>query len=478
MKRLLVLGVIATSAGAQTTQFDDGYTKVRDSTVAKREAVFADLAKTIKKERDSMPEVAPVVVDRSPGLSPVNATNAIAAAQAAIQGSVDGAEAGFSIAPLLLLGVQSNHQLTVGLGALKEGKTQLTLAYTYQDAPALRYGTLGISSCDFHPGALAHQIDALRSDVKAVCDGAIAKLTTKPSAPFTGQTQPEFDHELKRWQGAHEYCADPSKAPDVAVAILTIVDAVNDAKSRADALNQGPEGIVPAQASLRSNLEALSGFKFEKPADCITEKVIDGAYADYTWRQTRFKRGVSGVVEAFPRVWGFNPTPDTKLSQGDVSKASLRVEGTLDSRGFEAVLGFGVGGSREASTDPMYLVISPSFSVAVTVAGLGAPLTTKDLVTGEEHLNLVNGTDLPPRVLLGLDLSLDYACGKPAYQVTSIQAFNATAYAEFRFTEKLALRAGIPLQAQLQTENDDKKNPVKRDLQWSLPVFVSTALKL
>ncbi|HEX2869894.1 MAG TPA: hypothetical protein VHP33_01535, partial [Polyangiaceae bacterium] len=126
--------------------------------------------------------------------------------------------------------------------------------------------------------------------------------------------------------------------------------------------------------------------------------------------------------------------------------------------------------------DDFGVYVAPSISVSFVLGSLSA-----DALYKEGKLNVVDGK-VPPRLVAGLNADLEYAFDPPASQATHVNKFGATAFVDFLFTKELAFRLGIPVKAQIVTrEADDKAVPKvteKKGLQWSVPVFLTSAIKM
>lgn len=108
-------------------------------------------------------------------------------------------------------------------------------------------------------------------------------------------------------------------------------------------------------------------------------------------------------------------------------------------------------------------------------------LTDVPLQTPQGQLMLIDG-NLPPRLSAGVELAADFDLEQPETQVTALHAFRSTFFLDFRFNKDLAFRLGVPVTAKTLTRAADKdaEPPVeeKRDLQWTVPVALTTVLKL
>ena len=214
---------------------------------------------------------------------------------------------------------------------------------------------------------------------------------------------------------------------------------------------------------------------FKEPSyDCYDDGTISSALADYAWNSAAYRFGASFTLETFANAFGFNPTPDDPLTKGQPARVEGRLEGARVTGPFELHLGAGLGKSREALDDPYELYVAPSFSAALVVASLsGEPLEL------DGKLNDVDGK-APPRLAIGLDAEVQYTFEPPASQSTHIDKVKLSLFFDFLFSEDLGFRVGVPLQGKIATREADAEPPVaeKKALQWSVPVFLTSVLKM
>lgn len=484
LRAILPVILFFSAVAAAEDDFDRSYDRLRDKTVEKRKSAFEDLKRKIASDARATDEKSDVRAAastqggplRAPGIAEVNATNTLATAQAAIETSVEGTDVGFSVAPLLVAGISTNHQLRLSLGAMKDGRTQVGAAWSYQDTPSITYAELGVTACTLDESALKVEMNSLKAEVRNICEVGIAALGSNLN-PLPEQDEQALAREKKVLDSAKETCQGPESAPAFDVAVHTLLKALENAELRSKQTGQDLQGFPDKVRAIRDRIDTLRAFKLPRPDECLTDEVISDAYVQYTWNHLRNKVGASLTAQAFPQLWGFNPdsSPSSSLPSGQISKVAGRFEYNLLYKGLELVAGVGVGAEREKHTDMLRPVVSPSFSVAYAATSL---MPGSALHSGGK-LTLVKGA-LPPRVIVGLDLALDYALAPPETQDTPVQGFAATGFLECRFTDDLAVRVGVPIKADIKVREADASQNIteKRALQWSVPVFVTTALKI
>lgn len=432
------------------------------------------------------------VAVRSPALDQENALTSMDRASAAIKTSVEGAEAGISVAPLALLGYDEQpHQINLTLAALKDSKTRFGVAYGYEPLwTPLDTVDLGLDPCDFKDvePRFVETIDQRRTALARVCEQIVAPLVEP-------MTESETDRDkacaalacgMPVPERARALCGkDPSATLTLKVAIGTIGSLVAEETKRlaANERDKKPQAAAARFAfeerllGVRDSQKLLDDFKEPKPEECHGEEEIARAIKRVAFTRQKHRFGAGGTVDLFPILLGFQPDPEEQLARGELQRWQARVEYASLSDSFGVTLGMGAGQVRDALADPMFAFLSPSFSLAAVVGSL----TTEPLRSPQGQLRLTGG-ELPPRLSLGLDLSVDIALDRPESQVTALQRFNGTVFLDFLFTEKLAFRLGVPVAAEIQRRKADTAAtpPVaeKRDLQWTFPVALTTILKM
>ncbi|WP_143195800.1 hypothetical protein [Archangium sp. Cb G35] len=430
--------------------------------------------------------------------SPVDAQSAagelLARAEVALQASVEGAKAGFTIAPLQFdkdYAGPVNVQLTVA--AFEDGRTRLgaalNLAYTAAD-PSPQ--DLGLSFCGYDEAAYRASLDKLGSSMNQTCE-LIAALPD-PAPTFAPGEEPR---ERQTWRTSRFLCGvaeAPQVEPPTAPGACKVAWTFEDAAARiVRALDNETERLnalgAPAQSERTQYTEKLRAINIEQTAlkDYKTPGFLSGIDDDalkvsirrFAWKSTRWVVGVDGRIEAFPQTFGFNPDPDPEknpLPQAQLSAWRIELAGSVGRERASLKLGLLFGQERTKHTDPLDLLsVGPSVKVSYVLGSLAGELTDP---TG--NLLLRKG-ELPPLLLLGFDSSVAFATVRPKTHPRPVDKANAAVWLEFRFTEKLAVRTGLQLDVKTVTRAGDttKTPPITelRDLQYSIPVFVLTAMQ-
>lgn len=453
------------------------------NTLKIREQTFKDVEADVRR-RHAFPSAAL----QTPALSGASGITAVELATAALKTSIEGAEAGVSVAPLALAGLdKSPVQVNATFAALKELKTEFGVAAFFQSVwdPA-ELKDVHLAPCKFDDDAKKALIEALNNVSPALEEScrlmaALDKIDGIPHSPAREEATRICEAPVK-CEGTSTGNANCDGVNGLIGAIKVAVRQVEGGKKKAplpDWARTGAQAVDKAATALAK----LDVFRKNYPRpNCFDADKLSDAMIRSKWQEPQYRAGVGVTFDLFPLMWGFNPDTTKKLAAGELSKLVIRAELARVTGPFELHLGFGVGRSRTEVDKSLYSYLTPSLSISGTVCGLSKGGLYEDAKPGEERqLRVVKGA-LPPRLALGLDAQLEYSITRPDTQVTALQALTVTAYADFRFTDTLGIRIGVPLAGKLVTrEKDDKKTPVvteKTDLQWSLPVFATTVIKL
>ena len=410
----------------------------------------------------------------TPGLTRANAASAIELAAAAIRTSLDGVEAGVSVAPVALFGAaESPHQPTLTLAALENDKSRYALGYNYQTPWDPRTpADLGLPRCMLSKAKekkLREAASAIRGSYEETCAAVYEWL----ASPVRRHPAPESLDDVAE-QEARNACRPEARKPEfvtLQVAVERLKTFFVDERKRilADYPDGWPE-FRKIVAPYEFALHEISTFK-EPPLDCYEPDEIKSALANASWTQVRYRWGAALTLDTFALVFGFNPTSEP-LAKGQPARLDFaRLAGA-----FEYHLGIGGGRSREAPSDPLAYYVAPTLSIAVVTASLSGEPLYKD-----GKLNSVDGKP-PPRLVFGLEGELQYTFDPPTAQATHFSAVKITPFADFLFTESLGFRLAIPIRGKLVTRKADASvtPPVTelQDLQWSIPVSFVTVVKM
>jgi hypothetical protein len=459
----IALGPSVARAQMAPDAFEAFYAKLTDSTIRARKVQQEKVEGAAKHLR------AYEVSLHEPTLTTANATTASELAQAAISTSVDGADAGITVSPLALFGMQASaFQLSATLAALKGGTTRVVGAATYQ----MHKQRVDIDDCK--PVDESH----LRVEALAIHDGykqACDAITMLGTLPLLGDAENQRRGEHMIAAARYACGLEPSMPRTVSSGQTILLHAIDEITTMYAPLVAASQDALQAKLAALQTAKNALGTKKAGFAECHTADEIGNTAVRTAWKAHIVRIGVSIREDRAQRVFGFNPDPSKPLSDGRLLDGEVRAELSYSHERIQVALGVGGGEGRIALTDPLLRYVSPAFSAAVIVGSL----TSESLMDGN-HVRVVNGA-LPPRFVVGVDALLQYVPSPPdTYE--KLKKLAVTAYGDFRFTDKLAFRVGVPLTADLVTrEADDTKMPpitAKHALQWTIPVFVATVIKL
>lgn len=186
------------------------------------------------------------------------------------------------------------------------------------------------------------------------------------------------------------------------------------------------------------------------------------------------------VSNLFPIIGGFdvNFDPasadmDMESPRAELKRLDLQGEYRYSKRRVSLAVEPGIKMAREASGDDL----EGAFSLSASLDVVAARLDGKPLLKGDQ-LD-VKGGKLPPLLSFGVDLSATMPFDPSDQQERQLgrlafDEFSLSVFADLRVSDTLAFRIGIPLQGEAETRKLDDK----RGLVWTMPVFLSTVLKM
>ena len=180
---VLVSLLVSHAAGAQSRFDDAAFERFYDTLIARtittRKANLGkvggsaganNIARVVARTRE--------VGIHEPTISTATATTATELAQAAINTTVTGADAGVTLSPLALLGHETSaFQLSTTLAALKDGSFRAVAAVSYQKVPEQ---VLDLKQCKFDPQPLEDEALKAHDSFKLTC-ASIAALEAVPN---------------------------------------------------------------------------------------------------------------------------------------------------------------------------------------------------------------------------------------------------------------------------------------------------------
>jgi len=374
------------------------------------------------------------------GTSALAAPTAITVAkrvQAAIKTSQDGAEAGVSVALLRLFDIPASGDVQLSVAALEGSATQLGASASY-DLGALegppRFQDLGLKACPYDLQDDRQRLEKLRSSYVIVCEQLIKAL---PSSAETA--------------GARGYCGyeEGSQPLSFSTAAVTLQRHVSDSIS----------------AAQRSELQALLDYRDPVPDACVKDQLPE-ALLRFGWTRFTQQVGAGGSVTTLPLHFGFEP--DTPLSKGEWKAVDARASYSLRVKYVELSASAGWSRSRDDLASPLRSTLDAAASASIAVLSL-SPMPLYENGT----LPSLPDGELPPRLVIGMDLAGKWAVSGPASQ-QGPTSFDVGVHVDLRFTSELAVRLGVPLHGELATRESDGQS----GFVWSVPTFVTTVLEL
>lgn len=415
--------------------------------------------------KEPPPRPPPDQVDAA-GIGGASTLTAIDLAKASVAASVDGAEAGVSLAPFPLLGWDTGpHQAKVALAALQDGVTRFGLGYAHERpwAPS-GYADLGLDACPFDAAAeeeLRRALAERRAAFRDACEILVAAI---PAPPAGADARDRAGFEAA--QGACGFGPAGAAADTLGNAVAGFDRALQRAGGR---LDPGARASLDARAELlRPQLEHLRAFQLPSLQACHADEIAD-AYARTDFSRARFRWGVGGQLDLFPIAWGFDPAPSSRLAHGEPARWLARAEVSYRRGRGELVAGLGAGGSRAAPRDALHAVLSPSLAAAWAVGAIG-----RDRLYQDGQVRVQDGA-VVPRVNVGLIATADVAPRPPTGQHTHVEAVSLTGYADFVLRPDVTVRLGVPLTGKL-VSTPAGVTPRRADLQWSVPGYVAMVL--
>lgn len=406
----------------------------------------------------------------------------------ALKTDLHGAEAGVSMAPLLLLGSTDENArgLSVNVASLKDDRFRLGLSYQRSWGPsATGPDDLGLETCKLNPANYKAQVSSRADDYAALC-AAIAQLPLAAAASHEAEwlgavaacggqaddslLQQEWPLDSgETWRGQKIFTeASSASLVSKVNTLLKLWQAVQPRVPSAVA-NAVPPKAVPRLEALRDP---------PSPWSCIDTDVIIKAAMRKRWSGGETSLGVSVVSDLHPYRWGANPdasldpTKNKPLPRFELARAEARVELRRSHKRLSWMGGLGVKWEREALEDPLVVSVRPALGVQYVAWRLDGGPMYKD-----GQLALTSDGALPPVLVLGVDILASVPVhNKSVLQTSSLDEFSVKLFADVRINKDLAFRIGIPLTAEIKKKGADE-NVKDKALQWSLPaVFVSTVL--
>jgi hypothetical protein len=461
---IFLLPMLASAQAPPAASFDSSFFDVlRDNEIKERSSA-------LQRARDET-RFTNVTV-RAPVQSELSGLTAIERAAVAIKTDIEDAEAGLQVAPFIGSG-RGWSGLSLSLALLEEDVTQVGLGWAIDisnDEP-LTYAELKGADgqpmvCSWDTRGLNQAIESAREEYGEVCDIP----GTLPIPPLDQTQQRVFAERLLM-----------ARAACTGAGVDAIIDTPTFSWGKAqlvaffryyEHLLESAAPPLQAQARVilgsgRDAIDAIKAFEFGPFEDCPGAEELKAAIELWRRQESSLRLGFGVQSQFFPWVGGFDPECEGQQDEPGCQKDKLsfkqvqpRAEVAAIVRGVNLTLGLGLAFSREARGEEL----TPALALALaTDWPLTSPLR-KDA----------------PRVVLGLEASARLSLDKPAVQKELISEGQITPYLAVEVSDELSFRLGVPLRAELATREADEANqiPEMRSLQWSVPAFIATVLRL
>lgn len=394
----------------------------------------------------------------TPSIDPGQGLTAAERAALVLNTTVDGAKAGLNLSPFALTRFQALRGISLTFAGLDDGVTRFGGGYVYEHRGDPTRHALGLhcppdidavrSTMDSYEDAYTNACGAVAGvDVARACVGRSRSCADAVAAGRLACDLPVTDTQLSR----------PRTVTAAAASITAMFTLIRD-----DSL---PANISPAQ---QQGLDRLARFQLPRPLDCLSPAQIEAAVTRWIWDQHTIKASLSGHVDLFPLVFGFNPE---KFEHLETKAREARIDLLYSRRGLEAGLGVGWAGERDARGGKLAGTVRPSFRISKVVAALDGG----GVEDADGALRLLDGGQLPPIVVAGVQGELAYAPEAVAGDPAKLRSLTITLHVDLRFNSALAFRIGIPLEMK---RIASMTNPADVGSQWSIPAFATTVLTL
>ncbi len=444
--------------------------QVRGQTVNPRaQSMAAEPSAKDEAARGTSVSAAADAVDPSVG----NAAATVQRLAGAIKTGPVGTEAGLVIAPFVLADMSWGRGLELTFAALKADVTRLGGSYTF----------------------VRPESDADLWQAPPACDVDTAPLDEPREYFLTACTEvvPLLDPSNREVQAARISCGLDVPRPDQP-AVASMVEALANIRAVVRwAARQSVTDPAVVRFDTRAHVAAagiqvlsdeIESWTQPTRTSCYADSDVKGYFQQLYWDRGTRRLAVGAQWDLFPRKSGFSPD-GSDLPRGETQAWQARVDLAYSKRGLELVAGMGIGESRAKLTDPLTKAVTVSGSVARAFTLLrSAPLRD------DKGRLKSRGGELPPRLVIGLAASAEFAPDRPDSQETAVNKALVQPYLDFIVSNTLSFRLGIPVRAE--TAVLDAKAAVaptatspgspavleKRALQWTVPVAIVAVLKM
>ena len=426
---------------------------------------------------------------RATPLEADNTAAVVRTASLAIRTDVDGAEAGIAVAPLVLAGLDSRaaRAWNVTAASLAESKFRVATSYRFElGGLGLGPEALGYQGCVFQAADYREQLVEAATHYGELC--AVLWSGSDPG-PAGGSADDQAD-----WANRAGLCgvqlpagvSDAQRARVEHVRAGTLLSKIAGLQSVVKRVQNTPHdqrsAALKRLAEPGDAIDVLAKL-LDVPSitSCVDDAALPGNVRRARWRLHDLAIGVSTHADFFPRQFGFNPdtsVPQKTLPSGELAETELRGELQYTHARWTVTGGLGGKLARDTFEDPL----GKSVRASAGIAALALRLDGKPVEDEDGNVILTKDDKLSPVMSIGLDAAIGFAIDRPVSQHSVIDDVSVSLFVDFKVSDTLAFRLGIPLQATTVTrEADDSAIPKvteRRALQWTVPVFVTTVLKM
>lgn len=502
---LVALGMTAGAAAQPSCQPDVRASGFADRTEAAgaasrfyrclRDRQLEDSRRQITRRSDALREQRITDVRlNDPGLFQATGITQASRFTAAINTQMSGVEAGVTVSPARFF---STHPMWLGgfnvyAAALSGNRFRAGVGYTYEFA---------LSQADLDevvpaPSAtvietLQRRLDEAQRDFSELCTVTVFELPT--DASLEGR-EPELLRDARLACGFSP--PDPARPILNAERAISLLLSWHGALSRVRGARPPTDDWArradPGTTARAAN--ALSAIEFPDPYTGATDASVAEGLARYRATHATHRVGLNFDIDHFDQILGFTPATQPKCvnlpagmtapydsSDPANGAAQWQLRGEYAWRRMRTRVTFGAGlvGLREAScssaTDRELRAgtfgyrFEPSFSWSFDLV---APWSLPTRLQPENPYQAA-----APRLTLGIEASAQFLIDSPR-TVEFIDRVRVTPYLGVQVSENVGFRLGVPITGDVVTQTPNAGLPARSDLQWRLPLFLTTVLKL
>jgi hypothetical protein len=387
---------------------------------------------------------------------------------AALKTDIEDVEAGLQVAPFIDKD-EPWSGMYLQLAALEDGVTRLGAGVAFQGADEpQKFADLQ----DEEGKPLACEMNLLSAEQAIIqAEGAFSDACKLPTLlPALPGEEKTGDELKKSREGAEETCSLSNPAGKTFEELLAALKAfLKDYEKR---LKDTDDATVRQHANmvlgeLARSVDMVRKFKVSASIECPEPETVKAAVKRWEDSHESWDFGAGVRADFFPLVWGSVPaceaTPDEpkcKTFRVALQRFEPLAAVTWSPQKWSVTLGAGLAWAREERGADLDEVLSPKLGVSYQFSD--------------------SSSEDDPRVVAGLELELDVALGKPESQKELVNELSFIPYIDVTVTDELSFRLGVPLHAEQVAgeEEEGSMTPPPSALQWTLPVFVATVIKL